>query len=118
MLSRMILFNTGIPITREEAKRIVAKFSVNGTTIKYREFLRAFHSASSGATPAERLEPIIGRIREVLGRAVSPRGGASGPSEHGRMLKRAFEKFDANGNGKISQTEFNTAMLSLKVEFF
>lgn len=30
----------GIPITREEAKRIVARFSVNGTTIKYREFLK------------------------------------------------------------------------------
>jgi Ca2+-binding EF-hand superfamily protein len=31
---------TGIPLSREEAKRIVSRFSVNGTTIKFREFLK------------------------------------------------------------------------------
>ncbi|KAJ1403648.1 hypothetical protein B484DRAFT_298548, partial [Ochromonadaceae sp. CCMP2298] len=30
----------GIPLSRDEAKRIVARFSVNGTSIKYKEFLK------------------------------------------------------------------------------
>lgn len=43
-------FSSGIPISREEAKRIVKRFSVNGTSIKFREFLRAFYTSSSGAS--------------------------------------------------------------------
>ena len=45
-----ISFLSGIPISRDEAKRIVKRFSVNGTSIKFREFLRAFYTSSSGAS--------------------------------------------------------------------
>lgn len=32
--------DAGIPLSREEAKRIISRFSVNGTSIRYREFLK------------------------------------------------------------------------------
>ena len=75
-------------------------------------FYRAFHAAPAGASAAERLEPIISHIRNTLERTSAV---TVGTASYGRLLKRAFESCDANGNGKLSEKEFMDAMKSLKV---
>lgn len=48
-------------------------------------------------------QPILARLRTVL------------DTSDGRVLKRAFETFDSNRNGKLSEAEFLDATRSLKV---
>jgi Ca2+-binding EF-hand superfamily protein len=55
----------------------------------------------------------VSRIRTVLERSVSSRGAQGA----GRLLKSAFERFDIDGSGKLSKSEFNKALLNLKVIF-
>jgi len=109
----MSFFCSGISISREEAKRIVKRFSANGTTIRFRDFLRAFHTTSSGASKHEALEPIVRRIRAAIERSG---GSVGGPQEAGRVLKRAFERVDVDGSGKLSKAEFSNALVNLKIE--
>ena len=46
-------FRTGIPLSREEAKRVLAKFSSNGRSVRYKDFLRSFSSREVQARDRE-----------------------------------------------------------------
>lgn len=101
----------GIPISRDESKRIVAKYSPNGISISFRDFMRAFHPSSSANEVFNDLVTLsLDRIR----RSLNSKYGST--SNAGRAIKAAFEQIDVDGNGKVDRRELKLAMADLKVD--
>jgi Ca2+-binding EF-hand superfamily protein len=101
----------GIPISREESKRVIAKFSTSGVSISFRDFVRAFHPSSSGEDVMSDLVTMsLDRIR----RSLNSKYGST--SNAGRAIKTAFEQIDADGNGKVDRREIKLAMTDLKID--
>eukprot|EP01038_Epipyxis_sp_PR26KG_P008719 gene8719-11781_t len=101
----------GIPLTRDEARKIVTKYSMNGRSMKFKEFIRAFNfSASADDEPNEDLQLILARIRSIISDRLGSGANAA------RKLKELFEKIDADGDGEVSQREFKEIMKTFKVE--
>lgn len=98
----------GIPLDRDESRRIVQKFSVRGNSIKYKDFVRAMSGKSAGAADA------VPQILDRLQRIVERRAGSAASAA--REMRETFADFDKNGNGSISKLEFMDAMSALKVD--
>lgn len=99
----------GIPLTRDEAKRIMARFSTNGSTFRFKEFIRAFNLVTGDEDPNMMLERVIARIRH----AIDDRLGTG--TTAARKLKMLFETMDRDQNNSISQREFKEMMRKFKV---
>lgn len=98
----------GIPMERDESKRIVQKFSVRGNSIKYKDFVRAM--SGKGADATDSVPQILDRLQRIIERRAGSAASAA------REMKETFTDFDKNGNGSISKLEFMDAMSALKVD--
>ena len=67
----------GIPLSREESRRIVSKFSINGTTIKYKTFLRAMSTDSDGLSRKDVTIHIVDRIQRKMEERVGSKANAA-----------------------------------------
>lgn len=100
----------GIPLSREESKRVVSKFGAGPrNTIAFKLFVKAM---DPGLDKAELVDVMVDRIRRLL----EDRLGSS--SNVGSTMKRAFEDVDANGDGKLTESEFKRAMAEQRVRYF
>jgi len=98
----------GIPLERDESRRIVQKFSVRGNTIKYAAFVQAMSGAEF--TSQDSVASIIDRLQRVLERRLGSAANAA------REIKESFADFDKNNDGTVTKTEFANAMTSLKLD--
>lgn len=97
----------GIPLEREEARRVVDKFSVSGTAVRYKDFLRAV--APSDFTAGDMVDALLDKLRRTLEQRLKNSDNPAGE------LKRAFGDMDSNNDGCVSKLEFRDAMDSLGV---
>eukprot|EP00606_Chrysophyceae_sp_TOSAG23-5_P000755 GSChrysophyteH2.ASY1.ANO1.454.1 assembled CDS len=102
------LDKVGIPLTREESKRIVQKFSIRGNTIKYKAFILALNPESIGAGDVVTL--LLDRVK----RKVEERAGSAANAM--REIKETFADIDVDNSGTISEAELRNAMRKLRVE--
>ena len=98
----------GIPLDRDESRRIVQKFSVRGNTIKYVAFVQAM--TGSEMTSLDVVASIIDRLQRVLERRLGSAANAA------REIKETFADFDKNNDGTVTKLEFTDAMASLKLD--
>ena len=98
----------GIPLDRDESRRIVQKFSVRGNTIKYVAFVQAM--TGSEMTSLDVVASIIDRLQRVLERRLGSAANAA------REIKDTFADFDKNNDGTVTKLEFTDAMASLKLD--
>jgi Ca2+-binding EF-hand superfamily protein len=102
----------GIPLSLDEAKKIISRFAPNGRSIKFKDFLVSFVPPSSSGDEQDRqmVDMLVGRMRHLMEDRL---GGKTNPA---RRLKEAFARFDRNGDGKISHREFKDGMTDLKID--
>ena len=102
----------GLTISREESKRIVQKFSVRGTTIKYKSLLNVIvpqdMSASDDRVSASTL---VDRLKRKLEERLGSKANAQ------RELKESFADMDRDRSGSIDQSEFQQALNILRLDF-
>jgi Ca2+-binding EF-hand superfamily protein len=98
----------GIPLEREEARRLVDKFSVSGTAVRYKDFIRAV--APNNFTAGDMVDAILDKLRRTLEQRLRSSDNPAGE------LKRAFADIDHNNSGTVSKIEFRDTMDSLGVE--
>jgi len=110
----MAMNKMGIPLSREESKRVMNKFSAGGNTIRYRDFIIAMNPASSEASTAD---AIVRAMIDRLQHKIEERLGTGGPgSSRARQLREVFEDMNERGDGKLSEGEFRKAMTHLKID--
>jgi len=101
----------GLPLSRDESKKIVSKFSIRGTTIKYKTFVKALAPAEQGLDErAAIVDLLIDRLKRKLEERLGSKANAV------RELKETFADFDKDASGTISEAEFKAAMSQLHVE--
>lgn len=107
--------NIGVPLTRTEARLCARTFPGTKTdTIDIHSFVKAMIAGSAeslGRTTASdaTINDLIDRVQKSL----ELRLGSS--SNALVTLKRTFEDMDADGDGKLTESEFIRAMAGLKV---
>merc|ERR1712072_240521 len=88
----------GLPLNRDESKRIVSKFSIRGTTIKYKTFVKALAPAEQGLDErAVIVDLLIDRLKRKLEERMGSKANAV------RELKETFADFDRDNSGTISE---------------
>lgn len=104
---QIALEKIGLPINKEESKRLIKRFSVNGTTIKYKEFMKAFTTSSSKSN--QETDEILIKIRKGLIDYLGPGSGSA------RKIKETFTEMDRDHSGRVDKQEFEKAMSVLKI---
>jgi Ca2+-binding EF-hand superfamily protein len=101
--------SVGIPLSREEATRVMSKFSSNGRSIRYREFIKAFSfkEAKEGDQDIARMLSDGFRLNTET---------RSGSQNIVKALKDEFSRYNVKNNGQISISEFKRGLQSLQID--